>query len=1041
MRRFNLIELFIHHPVAANLLMMILITTGLWALQKLNTQFFPNYSLDSVTVSVKWRGTSADDVEQSITLPLERQLRNLDNLKKMTSLATDGLGIVTLEFRGGTDMVTAVDRVKENVALVRELPPGSESPEIQRLVHFEPIAKISVIGPRNVTALRPLVRRMQRQLTDRGIAKIDISGLPEEEIAIQIPSARLYELGMTLDDIAARLAGFSTAIPAGSLGQNDLATQLRSMNQPRNEDGFAQLPLIADKRGRLVRLSDIATIQRRPRDNQVSVTYNGRPAVEMQLYRDQRADALHSAEIFKQWLVSSGPRLPADVQIHVYDQQWKMIKERIHLLISNGLSGLLLVMLLLFIFMQGRIAWWVSVGVPVSFLGTLVAVYASGGGINMISLFGVIMALGIIVDDAIVVAEESLTRFQAGASAEKAVSMGARRMLAPVLASSLTTVAAFFPTMLMGGQTGKIVFAIPLVVICVILISLIECFLILPNHLRHALPKVRGSNRVFAGHFEFFRDRILVRIVAAAVDYPWITISTTVSVLILVVGMVVGGRIGFVFFPSPESNILYAHVAFTAGTPYQRVRAFGEHLDEALHKINESLGGRVVLARIRYHGLANTPGSAANQSGRQYVSMMVELQSPDKREVRNRELIKRWRQAVKPVAGLEKFTISSLRSGPAGRDIDIRIDGGDAVTVKQAARELQKWLHDIKGVSAIEDDTPYGHKQLIYTLRPQGEALGLSVESVGRQLRAAYKGKLVQVFQQGDDEIEVVVRLPDDERFEPASLSAFNIILPDGRLSPLGNVVKFHARRGFQVLRHDQGRLTVHVMADVDQSINNSNKILASLSQKVLPVIAANYHVNWSLAGRASDQAEAFADMQIGGIMATVLIYIILAWVFESFVWPLLLFTAVPFGFIGAFLGHWIMGADLTVLSLWGLLGLMGVVVNDTIILISQFQELYKKSQAVKAAVVEAVRLRFRAIMLTSLTTIGGLAPLLMETSLQAQFLKPMAITIAFGLLFSSFIILFFVPGLIMIFHQASVGIKRRLDSMFYSTKPVQLPD
>lgn len=1029
--RRDLLGIFAHHRVAANLLMLLMILAGVWALSKLNTQFFPNFTLDIITVSVEWRGAAAEDVETAITVPLEQTLRNVDHLHEMTSTSADGISAVSLEFDEGTNMDNAMEEVKEDVALLRTLPETSEKPEISRVVRYEPVARVLVSGPADPAGLRHLVRGMESDLLSRGIAKVTITGLPKQEIAIQIPSARLAELGMTLDQVADRVEALSSDLPAGTVGRGEAGRQLRSLDQRRTTAGFAQLPLRAGDHGQLLRLGDVATVVRRPRDNEVTVQYQGKPAVEMQLFRAENGDSLKSAHILEQWLKDVRPQLPAGVKVKAFDQSWELINERINLLLRNGVSGLLVVMAILFLFLNGRVAWWVTAGIPVSFLATLGILYVAGGSINMISLFALIMALGIIVDDAIVVGEDALTHYQGGEPALTAAEGGARRMQLPVVASSLTTVAAFLPLMLVGGAIGKILFAIPFVIICVLIASLVESFYVLPGHLRHTFLKMHKHTATplrqrMDERFDHYRDKWFRPLVTRAVTYRGTTIAALVAAMILCIGMLAGGRIGFEFFPSPEGTVMYANVAFAAGTPRQRVSDFVDKLEQSLDATDKALGGGLVKTDVVYLGRNTAAGGGNTRDGDRFAYIMVELIDPDHRDVRNTQFIKAWKDRVHLPPGIENFTISERFSGPPGRAIDVRLTGDTPERVKAAALALADTLKTVPGVNAIEDDMAYGQEQLIYHLTPAGKALGLTVDSVGRQLRAAYDGRLVQLFQQGADEVEVRVMLPDTERNRMSSLQSLTIALPDGRRVPLTSVVTLSSRQGFEALRHDQGKLAVHVTADVDKSLNSADRIRSSLDKDVLPGLRAKYGVKTSFAGRAQDQAETMSDMRHGALLGLVLIYIILAWVFASYGWPLVVMTAIPFGLVGAIVGHLVMGIDLTLLSLFGLFGLSGIVVNDSIILVTFYKHLRQQGMAVDEAIIEAACQRLRAVLLTSLTTIGGLAPLLFETSLQAQFLIPMAVTISFGLMFSTVLVLLAVPAILSVHESTARRLGRR---------------
>ncbi|NIR29762.1 MAG: efflux RND transporter permease subunit [Gammaproteobacteria bacterium] len=1015
---------FARHKVAANLLMVMMVLAGLWGLTRLNTQFFPNFALDFVTVRVAWSGASAEDVETSVIDPLEEALRNVDNVRTMTSTSAEGVASITLEFHEGSDMGVALDQVKEQVALVRNLPADAEEPEIGRVLRHESVARVLITSTSaDLQELRGLIRRMERELLDRGIAKITVTGLPEEEIAIQVPTRVLNELRMSLVDIAARVNELSRDLPAGTVGRDDVSRQLRALGQRRRELGFERLPLLSDDSGRLLRVGDVATVERRPRARQVRVLYEDRPAVELHLRRAENTDSLESAEVLRQWLRDVRPRLPAGVEIVVLDEFWRLIRERIMLLLKNGLGGLVLVIGVLFFFLNGRVAGWVALGIPVSFMAALAALYAFGGSINMISLFALIMALGIIVDDAIVVGEDALTHYQRGEHPLQASEGGARRMLAPVMSSSLTTVAAFMPLMLVSGIIGNILFTIPLVVVCVILASLMESFLVLPGHLRssfrrlhHAAPSPTRA-RLDRG-FARFRERLFRPLVAAAVRNPWTTLAAAVAVLLISVGLLAGGRIAFNFFPTPETTVVHANAAFVAGTPPERVEPFVKRVEEALYAAEETFDEELVRASVVHLGTVHGSEGRVAQAGDQFATVFVELVAPDRRETRNPALLEAWRERIVLPPGIESFSIFERRAGPPGRDVEVRFTGQDAAALKSAALELEEHLRTIPGVTSTEDDMPFGQQQLIYRLTPEGEALGLTVEDVGRQLRAAYDGHIAQIFQDGEEELEVRVMLPDHERHQLASLDNLPIVLAGGRTVPLSTVVDLETDRGFQILRHADGQLAVQVSADLDPGQANSNAVNAALAANVLPSLSRRYGIDFSFEGRAADQAETLSDMQRGAAFALAMIYLVLAWVFASYGWPLVVMCAIPFGLVGALAGHWLMGIELTILSLFGLFGLAGIVVNDAIILVTFYKGLRERGSATRDAIVEAACQRLRAVLLTSLTTIGGLTPLLFETSLQAQFLIPMAVSISFGLAFATLLVLVVIPALLCIHEQ-----------------------
>lgn len=1016
MRHVSVLERLAGHKVAANVLMLLAFVLGTIGITRMNVQFFPTFELDVISVRVVWTGASAEDVEIGITAPLEERLKTVDGLKKMSSTSAQGVASITLELHEDTDALLALDQVRQRVDEFRNLPRDAETPEVSRVSRYEPIARLLVRGG-SVEELRPWVRRFESELLAAGIDRITLTGLPEERIAIEVPAAALETLGLSLVQVGDRIGQLARDFPAGIAGEADGAREIRGLEQRRSADAFAPLPVVSDALG-VVRLGEIARLTREPRNNELALFERGDAVVELQLQRSESGHSLKAARVLENWLEKTRPTLPPSIRLEVFDAQWQLISERIELLVNNGLSGLLLVVAVLYFFLPGRVAFWVMIGVPTAFLATLALMYVLGGTLNMMSLFALIMALGIIVDDAIVVSEDADTHRHLGEGPAQAALGGARRMLWPVVASSLTTVAAFLPLMMVGGIIGNILGDIPSVMVAVIAASLLECFLILPAHLRGALAGAGAlehsalRTRIDAG-FARFRDGPFRRLVERALAWRGATVAFTFGLMVLAVGLIAGGRIGFVFFPTPEGQVIYANATFVAGTPRAHTEAFLGELERALFAAEEELSGGLVQTPVARLGGTISSGSGGSARGDQLAGIMVELVPPDTREVRNERFLAAWREKLPAVAGLELLTFTARQSGPPGRDINIRLTGDDADALKAAALELAETLKSIPGVNEPEDDMPYGREQLVYRLTPAGEALGLTTESLGRQLRAAFDGALAQLVQVGRDELEVRVMLPREERSRLDVFERINVSLPDGRFVPLASVATWESRRGFEALRHAQGRLAVEVSAAVDSHVSNANVVQAELERDTLPRLAHKYGFEFSFEGRSADQRETLADMKAGLVLGLGLIYLVLVWSFSSWSWPLVVMSAIPLGLAGAIFGHWVLGIDLTILSMFGLFGLAGIVVNNSIILVSLFKELQHKGAGLQEALVGASCGRLRAVLLTSLTTVGGLTPLLFERSLQAQFLIPMAASIAFGLGFSVLLVLFFVPALL----------------------------
>lgn len=1027
----GILAIFATHRVAANLLMFLFILAGLWALKNINTQFFPDFELDYISINVPWSGASAEDVERSIIIPMEQELKTLTEVKEMTSIGLPGSASITLELEEGEDVGGTLDKVKQRVETIRNLPAEAERPVIQQIEAFQPIANLIITGSESLPELAQLAHQYEKELLARGIRKINFVGLPREEIAIQVSSDTLNETGLSLPRIAELVRQNSTDLPAGTAAKNEVSKQVRSLGQQRTVQGFEQMPLSTDSRGRLLRVGDIATVERRPMEDEPYITYNGNPAIEMIMMRTAEEDTLTTARIFNEWVEEARPGLPKGMELHVYNEAWTHLEDRINLLLSNGLGGLVLVIATLFLFLNVRVAFWVMIGIPVSFLATLAVMHFFGGSINLISLFALIMALGIIVDDAIVVGEDTLTHLEMGESAEQAAVGGAKRMFAPVIASSLTTISAFLPLTMIDGVMGKITFDIPMVIICVIIASVVECFLILPGHLNHSLrkmskPKPDGFKARFDRKFVEFREKQLRPAVDVAIRNRGSVVTFGIMAFVLALGVIVTGTLKFTFFPSVDGNAVRANVEFYPGTPEAEVSAFLVELERSLQQTRQQILDEydedILNVAVTYHGRSFF-NENAQEISRESGALILDLAS-DQRPLTNAEFIRQWRDNIQMPPGIYRFSITQKEAGPPGKPIAIRLIGEDVNVLKAASEELQAALAVYQGVSNIDDDLPWGKEQLIYTLTPTGRQLGLDTAAIGNQLRAAFDGSIAQVFHEADQEIEVRVTLPEIERASTRTLENFPVVLPGGQSAPLSEVVHFESRQGIDKLIHINHKLNVTISADLDEKTGNANLIFAQLDETVLPDLKRRYGVTTGLDGKAKDQQETLNDMKIGMLVGLSLIFIVLAWVFSSYIWPLAVMTAIPLGLTGSILGHLLMGKDLSMFSMMGLFGLSGIVVNDSIVLITFFSQLRERGLNVHDAIVEAICARFRAVVLTSLTTVAGLLPILFETSVQAQFLIPMAISIVFGLIYGTFLILFFIPALITYLESAKTRSK-----------------
>jgi multidrug efflux pump subunit AcrB len=1015
----SLIKIFVNHRNAANLLMVMMMAVGVVGIQRLNTQFFPDFGIDVVSVQVIWPGASAEDVEANIVAAIEPEVRFLNNVTKTNSYAVEGSAIVVLEFDQSTDMNSALSEVESAIARITTFPEESEKPVIQQPVRYDTITKILLSGPYDEAAIKSIAQNLRDQLLNNGADRVVLFGARSEEITIDIAPATLRQMNLTLQDVARIVGSNSLDMPSGNIagGQEQ---QIRSLGQMQSARELAQIEVRALENGERILIRDIATVREGFDDDEPTVSRQGYAAIELNVQRSTKADALKVAAAVDDFIKKIRPTLPRDLRVEIFDVQSGLIQERIDILVKNGMGGLILVLVTLFVFLNIRVAFWVAMGVPAALLATMFVMLMTGQSINMISLFALIMTLGIIVDDAIVVAEHAVTQRSRGLSAILAAEKGALRMLVPVIASSLTTIATFMPILMIGDIIGTLMQAIPLVVVTVLIVSLVECFLVLPGHMRGAMKKgVEHDSRPrqwFNRKFNHFRDHAFRAVVRFCVGWRYLTLAVAIALMMLCIGIVSGGRIGFNFFPSPEADIVLANVVMDPGTPRKQTGRMTAELERAARVVEEQLtDGKGGLMVLTYGSTGRSQGEQFSRlSGDRYGGVYAELQPSDTRTIRTATFIEAWRNEIREIPGVQQISLRERLGGPPGKEIDIRLSNGEAHELKAAALEVRDLLNRFPGVSDVEDDLPTGKREVILSLTPRGRAMGFTTESVARQVRNAFEGAIAKRFTRGDDEVTIRVQYPRDA-VNIADLYDLFLRGPNGDEAALSEVVAIDRKVGFARVRREDGKREVAVFGEINETVTSQAVLLEAIEVPGLQDIAKKHGITYRFAGKAEEQARTFADMKLGATIGLIAIYVILAWVFASYSRPFVVMSAIPFGIVGAILGHMVMGFDLTVLSLVGLLGVSGILVNDSIILVTTIDERIRNGEPVHAAIIQGAQDRLRAVLLTSLTTIGGLAPLLTEKSLQAQFLLPMAITIVFGLAVATSLILFVVPALMAI--------------------------
>jgi len=932
----------------------------------------------------------------------------LDGVDNFMGNAREGSAYMAVQFRRGMDVDHLVTEVQKAVDGVSTLPEAAERPEVRAVRSFERVAKILVTGPFSESTLKRHAIQLRDGLLNAGIDRVDMTGTRDEEILVTVPERKLARYQLSMDDIAAAVKREMQTRPAGNL-RGGLDRSVHGVGSADTVDEIAAITLRADKTGEHLTVQDVARVADGFDASQVRGLHRGDPAIRLEVQRTPIADTLTTNQILHDYIARVRPTFPEELKITVFDVRAGYLKERIGLLVKNGLQGLLIVMVVLFIFLSARIAFWVAFGIPVAIMAALAVMWATGQTINMFSLFALMLALGIIVDDAIVVGEHTATLHKGGQPLKLAVEGGALRMMAPVLAATLTTVVAFLPAFFFGGRVGNMLQSLPLVVIAALAASLIECFFILPAHLRHALAhsvKAGRFRRSFDQGFEYFREQIFRPLVELAITWRYATLMAVVASLLITLAVVVSGHLRFNFFPSPEAEYLSAGITMQAGTSREQTLKALAVVEESLYRTQRKLKqGDSPLIATTFAWL----GKLGYSSGDHLAQLDVQLSASEDRSIRTKDIIRQWKRSVPPIPGLERFSVGVRRHGGAPQDLEIKLNGDDVYALKNAALEIGEVLSAIPGIQAVNDDLPWGKQDVAIQLTQRGKMLGFTIDKVSSQVQQALEGQIVHRFARNSEEVVVRIQRAD---YVPGmqALHDMHIATTDGHYVPLHDIAKMKEKSAFSMIIRRDGKVNIQVGADLNDKILTLVEANRKLEQAGLDAIAQRYGATLDMGGGLKEQREGFSDLQRGSLVAFVLIYIVLAWVFASYSRPLIVMAIIPFGIVGVVLGHLVMGMDLTMLSLVGLLGLSGIIVNDSIILVSRADERLAAGESVPEAASGAACDRLRAVLLTSLTTIGGLTPLMFEKSIQAQFLLPMAATIVFGLAMATLLVLLLIP-------------------------------
>lgn len=1018
------------NPVAANLLMFFLLVGGLLMSLQVKQEVFPETELDLVSISVPYPGASPAEVEQGIILAVEEAVRGIDGVKRVVATASEGRGYVSAELTVEADKEKALADIKSAVDRIVSLPKEAERPVVSLVTNRSEVLSVVVYGQQDLAVLRNLSEQVRDQfLTDRRITQVDLAGAPAREISIEVPREQMRVHGLTLDAIAQKVTQTSLQMPGGGVKTATGEVLVRTNERRQDERGFADIPVVTGPGGTEIRLGDIARVRKEFAETDESASFDGLPAIMIRVYRIGEQKPLEVAAAVREQTEKVAAWLPEGVKIAQWRDMSEIYAQRVDLLMRNAAMGLVLVMVCLGLFLELRVAFWVTMGIPTSFMGALLLMPSMDVSINMITLFAFIVVLGMVVDDAIVVGENIYERTQRGESYLEASIAGTGEVGVPVVFSVLTTVAAFSPLFFVPGFSGKLFSVIPVIVISVLLISLVESLFVLPAHLGHMkAPRPDGvyaaihrQQQKISRGLERFIVRFYTPVARAALRWRYLTLAIGAAMLIVAIGYMRAGLIGFRFFPAIDGDVVTAAVELPYGASVEQTRAVQRRILTAAQDLITEHGGdqikRGLFAQIGSRGPVMGPGGAGNQtSGGHLANVQAYFVASDLRDFETSKFAAEWRERVGPVPEAKSLNFNFNMGPSAGRPVDVELSHTDEAVLEQAAEEVAAALRTYEGVADIENGVALGKPQLDLTLRPEAISLGLTATDIARQVRGAFYGSEALRQQDGRNEVRVLVRLPRAERRSEHDVEELLIRTPQGGEIPLREAAEIARGRSWPSIERADGRRIVHVTADIRQGETTPGLVIGKLTEDVLSGLPEKYPaLTWALGGENREQRESLGSLGTGALMALLAIYALLAIPFRSYVQPLIVMAAIPFGLVGALTGHVLLGLELSVMSLMGMVALSGVVVNDSLVLVDATNEFHQRQGMPHfEAVAAAGARRFRPIMLTSITTFFGLMPMILEPSVQARFLIPMAVSLGFGVMFATGITLLIVPSLYM---------------------------
>lgn len=1024
------------NAVAANLLMLFFIVGGLLFVWSIKREVFPEVDLDMIQVQVAYPGASPEEVEEGVVLAVEEEIRGLDGIKRVSSVAVENIGIVMAEILTGNDADRVLNDIKSAVDRITSFPQDAERPVISMTRNRSQVLNLVIHGKVPRKTLDALAEDVRAELLqDDRVTLVDIGGIPDPEISIEISQENLRRYGLTLQQVARMVSAASIDLPGGSVKTSAGEVLVRTTERRDYATEFEEIAVISRADGTRVLLGDIAQVIDGYQDTDDAAFYNGEPAVRVRVYRIGDESPAEVALASRQVVERRRASLPPSVGFEILDDNSEIFVDRVNMLVKNGIIGAIFVILVLGLFLQPRLAFWVMLGMPVSFLGAFLVMSALGISVNMVSLFAFILVLGIVVDDAVVVGEAVFHHRMLGKSSLRAAIDGTREVLVPVIFAVTTTILAFAPLLFVPGIFGKFFDEIPLIVIPILLISLIESLLILPAHLAHVRREherghswgwvrwIMEHQRSFSNGLERLISRRFEPFVRRATANRYLVLAIAVAMLIVAGGLVAGNHIKFIFFPSIEGDQMVASIELPFGSPVAATEEAMQHVVDAARQVIDRAEQErpdkdnppLLKGIFSQVGTSRPPDQAGMnfgpRGGGHQALVQVTLSPSAQREVSAGTLTRQWRQVVGEIAGAERLAFDFNMGPTAGAPVSIQLSHRNTAVLEQAAGALAQRLTTYEGIFDIDDGFQIGKPQIDLKLKPAAEGLGLNEVELASQVRSAFFGAEAVRQQRGRDELRVYVRRPESERQSLYHLENLVVRTPNGGEVPLDQAAVVDIGRSYTQIQRLDGRRTVTVTADVDETVTTPNRVMSGVLSNDLPSLQQDFPgLSYTLGGEQEAQAESMASLGAGMLLAILAMYGLLAVAFRSYGQPLVVIAAIPFGIIGAMLGHLLMGYNLSFVSVFGIVALGGVVVNDSLVLISAINDRRRAGQPLHEAVIAGSVRRVRPVLLTSLTTFFGLMPMMLEPSLQARFLIPMAISLGFGVLFVTGIALVLVP-------------------------------